>query len=230
MADYKRKIPKPRERSLKAMVGLLETPKDKNPKSRISLGALLDSTGENAYGVVLLLLTLPNIFILSSLIPGLPFLCGAPAMLVCVQMILGFQEPWLPDWVRGLSVRKTTAIRCLKFCARFAFITKPGRGERILENEWVLRLVGLVAFFLTFLICLPLPIINILPGIALLLIAIGLSECDVVVTLGAVFLGIFSLGLMLFSGDLLNLATSQIDTSQDPDLANELNILGMPHQ
>jgi hypothetical protein len=94
----------------------------------------------------------------------------------------------------------------------------------------VLRLVGLVAFFLTFLICLPLPIINILPGIALLLIAIGLSECDVVVTLGAVFLGVFSLGLMLFSGDLLNLATSQIDTSQDPDLANELNILGMPHQ
>lgn len=230
MADYRRKIKKPRERSLKGMISLLNIHKEKSLSGRISLGQLLDSTGENAYGVVLLLLTLPNILILSSFLPGLPFLCGAPAMLVCVQMMLGFQEPWLPNWVRGLSVKTTTAIKCLKFCSRFAFLTKPGRGEEILENEWILRLIGLVAFCLTFIICLPLPIINILPGLAMLLIAIGLSECDVVATLGGVTFGIFSLGLMWWSGDLVNNIASQVDTSQNADLANEFDALGLPHK
>ena len=230
MADFKRKVKKPRERSLKAMALHLNSIQDRNLSGQISLGQLLDSTGENAYGVALLLLTLPNILILSSFVPGLPFLCGAPAMLICLQMMLGLQEPWLPDWVRGLSVKTTTAIRCHKFCSRFAFLTKPGRGEELLENEWILRLIGLVGFCLTFIICLPLPIINILPGIAMLILAIGLSECDVVATLGGVGLGISSLGLMWWSGDLVTHIASQVDTSQNADLANELDILQLPHR
>lgn len=69
----------------------------------VSIGDLLDKTGQRSFGPMLIV---PALIAFTPLggIPGLPTLLAALVILVIVQIVIGLQGVWVPDIVRRRSV------------------------------------------------------------------------------------------------------------------------------
>lgn len=144
---------------------------------RITLDELLDRIETRAFGFLLIFLALPN------LIPvplGIGGVSGPLAAFLGLQMVIGFEHPWLPAWLRrrGLARERMAKflVRTGKVMARLEALCKPrwlflteGLGERF---------SGLVLIGLGLLVALPIPFTNIPLGGALLVTAIALTERD----------------------------------------------------
>lgn len=147
-----------------------------HPGERISVQDLVDGLGERSFGFLLLLFSLPCI--VSP--PGIGSLPGIPLMFFGLQMLLQFRTPWLPKAISKRSIRrkdllfvinKTTPVmrRIERWCRpRWSFIIGP-TGERLL---------GLLIAFLAFVILLPGPGTNQLPGVAIAFMSIAIIERD----------------------------------------------------
>jgi hypothetical protein len=146
---------------------------------RVSIAELLDDLGDRAFGLLIVLLTLP------TLIPGppmpgysLPF--AAAVGLVASQLARGFAHPVLPGWLLrrsfdrarldGLLARAMPTVRRLErliHARRSRWTTR--RGER-----WIGALTIVVALALA----MPVPFGNTPAGLALLVLGLGLIERD----------------------------------------------------
>lgn len=143
----------------------------------ITLDDVLDRIETRAFGFLLIFLALPN------LIPvpfGIGGVCGPLAAFLGLQMVIGFEHPWLPRWLRRRGLARETMAKFLvrmgKVMARLETLCKPrwlflteGLGERF---------SGLVLIGLGLLVSLPIPFTNIPLGGALLVTAIALAERD----------------------------------------------------
>lgn len=146
--------------------------------NEVRLRDLLNTMGDRAFGSTLLICALPEALPLP--IPGISALVAVPLMLVSGQLLLGFKQPWLPDWlldhpfsqeqceqVFSLAIPFLEKLECF-FEPRWSFLTTP-------EAE---RGVGALLLFLSFIIALPIPFGNMLPAIVIVLICLGLIEKD----------------------------------------------------
>lgn len=146
------------------------------PGERISLGDLLGAMQGRAFGALLIVFAFPNIL---PSPPGLAGVLGLPLIFLSAQMVMG-RPPWLPQFIARRSM------------ARSAFATLVERGapwlaraERLLRERMLglssagaQRLIGLVCLLLSLTLVLPVPFGNMLPSIALCLIALGVLERD----------------------------------------------------
>ncbi len=142
-------------------------------ESEITLGNLVDSAGEQTYGLLVLLMALP------SLVPGINLgaapMGGVGIMVTGIQMVLGKQRPWLPERLRGQPIHKGRMKKALTtlegYLERFG-----GRreGRRALDQRWM----GFVVAWMGLLLCLPapLPFGNQLPAVILIVLGAGLLE------------------------------------------------------
>jgi hypothetical protein len=179
-------------------------------QERIALGALLDALGDRGFGVLIILLALPNFLPFS--IPGFSALTGLPVAFFAAQLALGQRQPWLPRFLlnRSVSAQDFAAVvlkflptlrRCERWVRPRLTILTTGVGERV---------IGVVAIALAVLLALPIPFGNPPPAIALALLAIGVIERDggaviagyvmglaAFVLVGALVFGVFTAGTTL---------------------------------
>jgi hypothetical protein len=156
------------------------------PGSRVSLGAFAAALGDRGAGLLLLVLTLPNVLFIPSVLV-LPLIPGVPALLLCAAMALGRRTPRLPGWAGRLSLRKDRAARCIALAGRLGALARP---RPWLNGSLAKRLFGLAGCILTGILCLPLPGLNILAGVGMLVLAIGLAEGDGVMAAVGVAIGL----------------------------------------
>jgi hypothetical protein len=187
---------------------------------RITVAALLAALGDRAFGLVIVLLVLP------TLIPGppipfysLPF--AAAIALVASQLARGFVRPLLPDWLLRRSVGRARlerlllhAMPAIRRFERFAHTRPSGwttpRGER-----WIGALCIAVALALA----MPMPFGNTPPGLALLVLGLGLIERDSrLLAIGAlagiasvVYVGVLTAMAVLAAGLLFGAAPPLLD-------------------
>ncbi len=155
---------------------------------RFSLRELLDRLGERSYGLLLLVLAVPNLL---PNIPGINTLFGLLLMLVAIQMAAGLPRPWLP----AVLLRRTFPQAGLaQAIARI--LPHLRRAERLLRPRWLRmssaaaeRLLGVLCLALGLVIALPLPFANWLPAFAVTVTAFGLAERDGVVLAAGMALG-----------------------------------------
>ena len=152
----------------------------------VSLGTLSTALGDRGAGLLLLVLTLPNVLFIPS-VPVLPLIPGIPALLLCATMALGRRTPRLPGWAGRLSLRKDRAARCIALAGRLGALARP---RPWLNGSLARRLFGLAGCILTGILCLPLPGLNILAGVGMLILAIGLAEGDGVMAAVGVAIGL----------------------------------------
>ena len=166
------------------------------PNERISLQDLLDGLGERSFGFLLLL------FGIACAIapPGFATIFSLPLLLFSLQMVAGFDSPWLPRAVGARSFAKTDleatikrAVPAMRWVER---ICKP-RLE-FLVGELGERLLGVLVFILTIVIALPGPGTNFPPGVAIAFMSIAIIERDGLL----VFLGILASMVALYIGFL----------------------------
>lgn len=199
---------------MNALIPLVQNPETSNNTERTSellqrflkqhqgdevcLRDLFNELGDRAFGTTLLICALPEALPLP--IAGISAFVAMPLMLVSGQLVLGFEQPWLPDWIVDQPFKKehcemviSAAIPVLEQMEcfiepRLPFFTSP-------EAE---RGVGVVLFLLSFIIALPIPFGNMLPAIVIVLICLGLIEKDgLIIAINAMVAGISPALLLL---------------------------------
>jgi hypothetical protein len=134
-----------------------------------------DHMDERAFGLLILILTIP------CLVPalyGVPQILGVPILLLAGQILIGREEPWLPEGVLRRRVPKAWLDRMADFATKrmgwFERLSRPrlhwlasGAGERLAAVFMILATVTIV-----------LPMTNTVPSVALALLSVGLIQRD----------------------------------------------------
>jgi len=160
---------------------LLRRLADDGGEAGLSLGEIRDRLDERAYGLLILLLSIP------CLVPGLygvPQVVGVIIIVVAAQLLVGREEPWLPRWMLNLRARGAW----LKAMADFAEsklswvdrLSRPrltrfasGAGEKLAATFMILATLTIV-----------LPMTNTIPSVALALLSVGLIQRDGLFVIG----------------------------------------------
>jgi hypothetical protein len=183
--------PKPPRKKLSE---ILQAVADEAKDGRISVGDLLGAMDGRAFGALILVFAFPNIL---PAPPGLAAILGLPLVYLSAQLMLG-HAPWLPKFIANRSLTheafRTLVTRIIPWIER---------AEKMLKQRlWLLvsppaeRVVGAICLFLSLVLILPIPFGNMLPAVALSIIALGLLERDGIWILGGIFAAFVATGIV----------------------------------
>ncbi|RZJ84834.1 MAG: exopolysaccharide biosynthesis protein, partial [Brevundimonas sp.] len=150
------------------VVRLLRRLADDEGEAGLTLGEIRDRLDERAYGLLILLLSLP------CLVPGLygvPQVVGLVIIMIAAQLLIGRKEPWLPRRVLGLRAKAKWLKAMADFAeARLGWIDRLSRPRLAMFATGLgERMVGLFMILATLTIVLPMT--NTIPSVALALLA-----------------------------------------------------------
>ena len=163
----------------------------------VCIGDVLDDFGGRSFGPFIML---PALLELSPVggIPGVPTFLAALIALVAVQLMLGKDHIWMPDFLQNRAVESRKlhkGVGKLRGTAHWLDEHSHGRLEPMTQGVWV-KIAALVVILL----CMTVPPLEVLPfassGPMLAIAAIGLALTvrDGVVMLVALALGIAAIG------------------------------------
>lgn len=150
-----------------------------NPDDTLKLDEINRRLGDRAFGVVLLIFSLPNCLPLPG-IPGLSLLTGLPVIFFAAQLALGLRAPYVPRWLRDKNLKKGQLAKLAAMSGRYLHWIERGLKPRLiaLVSGIPERVIGLISLCLAVLLSLPVPMGNMLPGIALAVLALAIGGRD----------------------------------------------------
>ena len=181
---------------------LLQTIEDlaeRAPEEGYSLREIFDQLDESAFGAGLFLLALPCCI---PFLYGVPQIVSLPMMALAVQMVMGREQPWMPDRLgtrkidrEGLTQMARGGRKWLGWIEtivrpRLTLITGP-RSERVL---------GLFLCVFCASILLPFPMTNTVPGFAVAIASFGLMQRDGLMVIAGWILGCLWVGGLAILG------------------------------
>ena len=162
---------------------------------QISVVALLERVGTRSFGGLIILLAIVG------LLPGIGLIAGIGMIVIGTQLVLGFVTPRLPrfvqersldvDWVKSVCDRTAEQVENIE---RWA---KP-RWLVVSRMRGLCQLLGLSVIALGAVVLLPLPMTQLPPGVALVMLSLGLLERDGVLILLGLVIGLAALALGSF--------------------------------
>ncbi len=170
----------------------------------VTLGELLHALHERGFGLLMLVLVLPNC-VPFPLPPGLSTVLSLPLLFLSTQMIMGLDAPWLPSWLARKRIGRKSLAKIVKlanprlkkielFLRPRLFFVSTRTGEKLLGAFWFLFSIS---------IAIPLPMTNFVPGVGIMVSALGLLSKDGVIILLGILIGIGGLiltSLVIFLG------------------------------
>jgi len=174
-------------------------------EEKISIGEIRDALGDRSFAALLLLFAVLNLLPLPI---GSTLILGPPMVLVALQMVLGYDAPWLPQWLTAKSFSTTRFVQAAK-----RLIPLLERLERFVRpRSWPFapgtadRPIGMIALVMAIAVTLPIPLGNWLPSLSVAVIGLALGERDgiflaVGCTIGLVALAI--IGAVVGAGAVL---------------------------
>lgn len=166
---------------------------------RVRVRDITESLGQRSFGFILLIFALPNSLPILG-IPGVSTITGLPMLFVAVQMALGHNRVYLPNWIADSSLATSDFQKLI-----FKVVPWLQRIEKLMRPRIILltqgsaeRWLGGFCVLLAFLLVLPIPLGNLLPALGILFIALGLIERDGVCVLLGIAIGVAA--WMLLSG------------------------------
>ena len=145
-------------------------------KDRISVGDLLDALRRRALGALMFIFAVPTAL---PMPPGVSAITGAPLLFLSFQLMLGMQ-PWLPRIITDRSLSRVDFDRVVTatapWLARAEAIMRP--RLTFLAGRPSVNVAGLACLILSIILFLPIPLGNMLPSVAIAIIALGLLERD----------------------------------------------------
>lgn len=165
-------------------------------RDRVSVGDLLDMFGNRAFGALIFIFAAPNL--LPVAVPGYSAVLGAPLLLLTWQLAVGRPNPWLPGVIRDRSFGKGDFLRLTRRIVPWLHRVERMVRPRLLAATapFAERLIGIVSLVLAAIIFLPIPFGNMLPGLALALLALGILERDGIAVLAGLLSTVASVALV----------------------------------
>jgi hypothetical protein len=152
----------------------------------VPLGWLLGQLRERAFGLFLLVLALPCCI---PFLYGVPQVVALPLLFVSAQVMIGRRLPWLPARLAARRVAtgslQSLSQRAAPWLMRIEAVSRPRLAA--LTHRPLDQLVGLALVVFSASILVPLPGTNTVPGVAVVIVAMGLLQRDgLMVILGGV--------------------------------------------
>jgi len=145
-------------------------------RERISIGDLLAALGDRATAALLFIFAFPNVL---PTPPGTSTVLGAPLVFLAAQLMLG-RAPWLPAFLARRSMSRadfaSLVKRIVPWLLRAESLLRPCLGA--LARPPMEHLIGLASLLLAVVLVLPIPLGNVLPALAISLLALGVLERD----------------------------------------------------
>jgi hypothetical protein len=173
-----------------------------DPDTRVSLGELIAALETRGYGLLLFLFAVPNLTPGPSL-PGFSTIFALPLALVAIQMAMGVAHPRLPGFLAKRAISRMRAQSVVAYLqpmlARVEKLVRPRAA--FLVGPVAKRWIGAVVLLQAILLLVPLPLLPMIPSLALVVLSLALAAEDgVAVAVGlaacAVSLGAFALAFM----------------------------------
>lgn len=174
---------------------LAETLGDDAP---VTVGGIADHVARRGFGLLMIVLALPTL--IPVLPPGYAATVGLLYILLAAQMLWGLEKPWLPQRVRAyrLSARamRTLRDRGVPFLRRIERWSRP--RAMVLDDRILERAVAVIVLVLGVVLFTPLPFLNTLPAMAVLILGIGLLNRDGVFLLAGLLLAVLVILIIVF--------------------------------
>jgi hypothetical protein len=159
-----------------AVSELLHALAQQSGRERVSVRDLMDALGDRALGALLFLFAFPNVL---PVPPGTSALLGLPLLFLSRQLMIG-RKPWLPAVLSARSMARAD------FAALVQRITPwLKRAERLLRPRlsWLALppmeyAIGALCLLLAVVLTLPIPLGNVLPAVAISVLALAVLERD----------------------------------------------------
>lgn len=156
-------------------IGLVAGLAEASGPDGLTLREIRDRLDERAFGLMILILAIP------CLVPalyGVPQIVGIPILLLAGQMLIGREEPWLPEAALKRRVSKAMLDRMADFAVK-----RMGWFERLSKPRLTLFTQGLAeraaaVFMILATLTIVLPMTNTVPSVALALMSVGLIQRD----------------------------------------------------
>ncbi|MBA3058384.1 MAG: exopolysaccharide biosynthesis protein [Gammaproteobacteria bacterium] len=173
---------------------------------RISIGDLLAALGDRATAALMFIFAFPNVL---PTPPGTSTILGAPLIFLAAQLMLG-RAPWLPAFVAKRSMSRADFRRLVKrivpWLVRAESLLRPRLA--LLARPPMEYLIGVLSLLLAVLLVLPIPLGNMLPALAISLLALGVMERDGVWVLAGFAAAVA--GVSLVSGVVFAMAKAAV--------------------
>lgn len=145
-------------------------------RERISIRDIFGAMGDRAFGALMLIFAIPNIF---PTPPGTSIILGAPLIFLAAQLAFGL-SPWLPAFIAERSMSRkdfgTITDKITPWLGRAEKMLKPRLTS--LVHPPIENLIGLVCLVLAVTLALPVPLGNMLPALGICLFSFAILERD----------------------------------------------------
>lgn len=143
---------------------------------RIALSHLVEVMQARAFGALLIVFAFPNML---PAPPGLAGILGVPLLILSAQMALGI-NPWLPQVIGKRSMPRESFANLIGRAGPWL-----ARAERLMRSRWfwassepAQRFLGVLCVIVTIMLMLPVPLGNVPPSLALVVLGLGILERD----------------------------------------------------
>jgi hypothetical protein len=146
------------------------------PGKSIPLAQLMQAFGGRAHAMAMLILVLPETIPLPT--PSIAAVLGVPLMLIAGHLALFGEGRALPARVENFPVPVSllqVLVRTLGRVLTWVETVSRPRWSELARQE---RLAGAACFYLSVILLLPLPFVNLVPALCLALIALGVVQRD----------------------------------------------------
>lgn len=173
-----------------------------HPGPSVTLDELVRQFGARAFGALLFIFAVPNLL---PLPPGSSTVLGAPLLLIGPQLAVGAAEPWLPKGVARQTIRTSVLADVCRRALPWVL-----KAERLSSRRLAALfggpghlIVGIVCTLLAMVLVLPIPLGNMLPALAIVVLGLSLTQRDGVLALAGYAIASVSAGVLLLSGHMI---------------------------
>lgn len=150
----------------------------------VTLENVLDLAGERIFGFLFVILSLPSALPLPAPIISIPF--GIIMIFLAAQLIIGREEPWLPEKFAKRQIKLETAQKFVKagipFLQKIEAVSRP-RLAFVCTTIPGKIIIGLAIALMSAFMMIPIPGTNTLPAIGIFVTGFGLLEDDGAISL-----------------------------------------------
>lgn len=145
-------------------------------RERIAVADLLDALGDRALAALLFVFALPNVL---PMPPGTSAILGAPLLFLAAQLACNMKA-WLPALIAQRSMARSDFLTMVEHVTPWL-----ERAEKLMKPRLtplsvgaMESVVGAVCLLMSLAVFLPIPLGNMLPALAICLLAMGILERD----------------------------------------------------
>ncbi|MEL7070216.1 MAG: exopolysaccharide biosynthesis protein [Cyanobacteria bacterium J06581_3] len=152
--------------------------------TEVTLNEILEIAGERTFGFLFVLLSLPSALPIPA--PGYSTPFGIVMFLLAVQLIIGREQPWMPDKFRkkGFERQKIQGLigKGIPWLQKIELVARP-RLTPVCTSRVGQMVLGVAIALMSISMMIPIPLTNTLPAIGIFVTGFGLLDDDGAISL-----------------------------------------------